>query len=68
MNARNGAQHYTNDWASDFSLVWKEVPGAKRLCERLNEAETKGKMHKKDISGVSGKVCEWVVPSYPVSA
>jgi hypothetical protein len=26
------------DWASDFNLVWGEVPGAKRLCDRLVEA------------------------------
>jgi hypothetical protein len=29
-----------NDWASDFNLVWGEVPGAKRLCDRLVEAIT----------------------------
>jgi hypothetical protein len=31
-----------SDWASDFNLVWGEVSGAKRLCDRLNEAETNG--------------------------
>jgi len=29
-----------DDWASDFNLVWGEVPGAKRLCDRLVEAIT----------------------------
>jgi len=28
------------DWAGDFNLVWGEVPGAKRLCDRLVEALT----------------------------
>lgn len=27
-----------NNWAGDFNLVWGEVPGAKRLCDRLVEA------------------------------
>jgi hypothetical protein len=27
-----------DDWASDFNLVWGEVAGAKRLCDRLTEA------------------------------
>ena len=30
------------DWVSDFNLVWGEVSGAARLCERLAEAETSG--------------------------
>jgi hypothetical protein len=29
---------------SDFALVWGEVPGAQRLCERLVEAQTKGEL------------------------
>ena len=28
-------------WASDFNLVWGEVPGAQRLCDRLIEAVNK---------------------------
>ncbi|KAN0067063.1 hypothetical protein V8E54_014849 [Elaphomyces granulatus] len=28
-------------WASDFNLVWGEVPGAQRLCDRLIEAVAK---------------------------
>ena len=27
-----------DDWASDFNLIWGEVPGAKRLCDHLVEA------------------------------
>jgi hypothetical protein len=27
-------------WASDFNLIWAEVPEAKRLCDRLIEAST----------------------------
>jgi hypothetical protein len=27
-----------DDWASDFNLVWGEVSGAKRVCDRLVEA------------------------------
>ena len=32
------------DWVSDFNLVWGEVSGAARLCERLAEAETSGNL------------------------
>ena len=31
-------------WASDFNLVWGEVPGAQRLCDRLIEAVTKNEL------------------------
>ncbi|KAN0077501.1 hypothetical protein V8E54_005805 [Elaphomyces granulatus] len=38
-----------SDWAGDFNLVWGEVPGAKRLCDRLIEAESSGDMNDWDI-------------------
>lgn len=31
-------------WASDFNLVWGEVPGAQRLCDRLIEAVNKDEL------------------------
>jgi hypothetical protein len=37
------------DWASDFNLVWGEVPGAKRLCDRLVEAISSGNIDDWDI-------------------
>ena len=37
------------DWASDFNLVWGEVPGAARLCDRLTEAETNGDLNNWNI-------------------
>lgn len=42
-----------SDWASDFNLVWGEVPGAKQLCDQLKKAETNGKMDKWDINKAS---------------
>ena len=38
-----------NDWASDFNLIWGEVPGAKRLCDRLVEAITNDGIGEWDI-------------------
>ena len=38
-----------NDWASDFNLVWGEVPDAKRLCDRLVEALTNEDIGEWDI-------------------
>ena len=38
-----------NDWASDFNLVWGEVPNAKRLCDRLVEALTNEDIGEWDI-------------------
>jgi hypothetical protein len=37
------------DWAGDLNLVWGEVPGAKRLCDRLVEATTDGGLEEWDI-------------------
>ena len=37
------------DWASDFNLVWGEVPDAKRLCDRLVEAITADEIDDWDI-------------------
>jgi hypothetical protein len=37
------------DWASDFNLVWGEVSGAKRLCDRLVEAITNEEIGEWDI-------------------
>ena len=38
-----------NNWARDFNLVWGEVPGAKRLCDRLTEALGDGELAEWDI-------------------
>jgi hypothetical protein len=38
-----------NNWARDFNLVWGEVPGAKRLCDRLVEALGEGELADWDI-------------------
>ena len=40
-------------WASDFNLVWGEVPGAQRLCDRLVEAMTNDKLREWDINRAS---------------
>jgi len=40
-------------WASDFNLVWGEVPGAQRLCDRLVEARSKDKLREWDINRAS---------------
>jgi hypothetical protein len=45
-----------SDWASDFVLVWGEVPGAKRLCDRLTEAETSGEIGNWDIYKASSEL------------
>src|SRR6267378_182193 len=45
-----------SDWASDFVLVWGEVPGAKRLCDRLTEAETSGEISNWDIYKASSEL------------
>jgi hypothetical protein len=44
------------DWASDFILVWGEVPGAKRLCDRLTEAETSREINNWDIYKASSEL------------
>jgi hypothetical protein len=38
-----------NNWARDFNLVWGEVPGAKRLCNRLTETLGDGELAEWDI-------------------
>jgi len=38
-----------NDWASDFNLVWGEVPDAKWLCNRLVEAKRNEELDLWDI-------------------
>ena len=38
-----------NDWASDFNLVWGEVTGAQRLCNRLIEAVIDANIDEWDI-------------------
>ena len=46
------------DWASDFVLVWAEVPDAKRLCDRLVEARTNGDIDEWDIYRASRELNE----------
>jgi hypothetical protein len=40
-------------WASDFNLVWGEVAGAQRLCDRLAEATTKNDLEEWSIPRAS---------------
>jgi hypothetical protein len=40
-------------WASDFNLVWGEVAGAQRLCDRLTDATTKNDLEEWDIPKAS---------------
>jgi hypothetical protein len=40
-------------WASDFNLVWGEVAGAQRLCDRLAEATTRDELKEWSIPRAS---------------
>jgi hypothetical protein len=48
------------DWpsvgASDFNLVWGEVPGLKWPCDRLTEGEISGEMNNWDIYKASSEL------------
>ncbi|KAN0076218.1 hypothetical protein V8E54_006360 [Elaphomyces granulatus] len=55
-DARRWSPALYSDWASDFVLVWGEVPGAKRLCDRLTEAETSGEIRNWDIYKASSEL------------
>jgi hypothetical protein len=44
------------DWVSDFNLVWGEVSGAARLCDRLTEAETSGNLNDWNIYKASSEL------------
>jgi len=56
MDCRNWSPAVYSDWASDFNLVWGEVPGAKRLCDRLTEATTNEEMNGWDIYKASSEL------------
>ena len=56
MDCRKWSQAVYSDWASDFNLVWGEVPGAKRLCDRLTEAMTNGEINGWDIYKASSEL------------
>jgi hypothetical protein len=52
-----GSPSLYSDWASDLILVWGEVPGAKRLCDRLTEAEiNNGEINNWDIYKASSEL------------
>jgi hypothetical protein len=55
-DSRRWSPALCSDWASDFVLVWGEVPGAKRLCDRLTEAETSGEIRNWDIYKASSEL------------
>lgn len=56
MDCRKWSPAVYSDWASDFNLVWGEVPGAKRLCDRLTEATTNGEINGWDIYKASSEL------------
>ncbi|KAN0067033.1 hypothetical protein V8E54_008746 [Elaphomyces granulatus] len=58
MDCKKWSPALYSDWASDFNLVWGEVPGAKRLCDRLTEALTNEEIDNWDINKASNELMQ----------